>query len=125
MATLLELDTIETNAMLEPSPGEPSEVTQARNLRRKIRMAALRAAEEIMDDDTDPSGNTAVLEQIAWARQTMSNPDSVALSLMRLALTDAPTSATVAQILGVSDAAVQTVVNKLLPRLAKGLQVTR
>ncbi len=131
MATLLELDSIETNS-LRPAPdpttsppdAEPAEVTQARELRRKIRMAGLRAAEAIMDDATDPRGDTAVLERIAWARQTVQNPDAAAISLLRLALADAPPSATAAQILSVNETGIQNVVNKLVPRLAKGLQVS-
>lgn len=125
MATLLELDTIETNSQLGFVPGEPVEVTQARELWRKIRMAGLRAAEAILDDAADPSGDTLVLERIAWARQTVQNPDSAAIALMRLALADSPPAATVAQILGVNETAIQTVVDKLVPRLAKGLQVAR
>lgn len=128
MATLLELDTIESNSMLpEPIPPdtEPAAVTAARELRRKVRMAGLVAAELILDDATDPSGDTITLERIAWARRTVENPDQAATNLMRLALADAGPALTVAQILAVNEPAIHAVVAKLVPRLAKGLQVVR
>lgn len=131
MATLLELWTLENNSKLappQPPATEDIQITQARDLLRKIRSAGMRAAAEFLDDTvslppTEPD-RTEALEKIAWARQTTQSPDGSADALMRLALADAAPSAPVNTILTVSDVQIQNTVNKMVPKLAKGLNVS-
>lgn len=131
MATLLELWTIEANSRLPlpvPEPVPEDDVTKAIKLLRKIRSAGMRAAEAILDDQnalpTVEPARTEALEKIAWARQTLQYPDGSADALLRLSLADAPAAASVNAILSADETQIQNTVNKMVPRLAKGLQVS-
>jgi hypothetical protein len=85
----------------------------------------MKEAETVLDDATDPSGNSVVLEQIAWARRAAESPRVTALTLFRLLLADQPEAATVTAILGATDTQIQTGVGRMVPRLAKGMLVNR
>ena len=131
MATLIELNIIESDSKKDPpipTPVPPDDITKSVNLLKKIRTAGLKEAEAILDDPTslpatDPA-RTEVLEKIAWARQTVQFPDGSADALLRLSLADAPPAATVETILDVTDTQIQNTAHKMVPRLAKGLQVS-
>lgn len=125
MATLLELNTIEENAQTAFDPGEAAEVTQARELLQKIQSAALSAAEDILDDASDPSGDSVALERIAWARRCAEGPRPMAVALLRLALADQPGGTSVAAILAATDSSIQSIIDKMVPRYAKGMLVNR
>lgn len=131
MATLVELNAIESNSRLDAQPGEPPEVTQARELRMKVRGAAMKIARTILVDTAslppeDEDGiRTRALERIAWARQTIQNPDGTTDQLLRLALAGVGSGAAVSTILSASDTVIENGITPLVPLLAKGLQVTR
>lgn len=138
MATLLELDAIEKNSRRPVDPADPPEVGQARDLRAKMRVAALKVARAILvdptplpDSDSPEPGSPAQptrterLERIAWARRTVENPDAAVDGLMRLALAGIGPGVQAGAILAASDEVLQSGITPLIPVLAKGLQVTR
>lgn len=134
MATLLELATIETNSTAEPD-GDPTAVPPvaddpailaARDLRSRIRMATVDHALRILTTPL-PTGDARgqAVQEIAWAQAVVLSPDQAAGVMLRLALVQAPTTATVAQILAPSDTAILNNIAPLIPLLATGLQPGR
>ncbi len=94
-------------------------LTAAENsdLNRRIRVAVIVAAEIIR---TEPSGTPNNANRLKWARDTFLDPDTAARRIMPAVLAQ-NRAATLAQIVGADDAAVQTAVNAAVDVFATGV----
>ena len=122
MATLLELYTIEANSELgraDPAPTDP-DVLAAIDLRRKVRSAVVQHAKDVLQASlpTDDTRNDA-LELLAWAQRAVGSPDGEAGRVLRFILA-VNAAATPAQILAATDVTILSVIEPVLPMLAKG-----
>lgn len=88
--------------------------TENEALKRQIKVACIVAC-DVIRAEAEATPNHA--NRIAWARATLSNPDSAA-SQMVLAVLAQNRAATAAQITGADDATVQTAVNAAVDLLA-------
>lgn len=86
------------------------------DLRNKIRVAVIIAAETIRNED---GGTTNHANRLLWAAEAFANPKSVA-DKMLMALLASNSELTIAQITGASDAAIQTKVDAAVDIFATG-----
>lgn len=121
MATLLELATIEKNST-DLASVDP-DVVAAVELRSRVRVACLKKASAILlvPLPTDPDLRGPALEQLAWAQRVVANPEAYSNAVFRVALGGASPAATVAQILGTSDANIEATIIPILALITKGL----
>ena len=87
------------------------------DLQEKVEVAVIVAADTIRTDATPPANQA---ERLAWAAQAMSNPKSVAKSMLWAVLA-ANKDVTVANITSATDAAIQTNVDAAVDLFAGGL----
>ena len=120
MATLLELHTIEANSQADPSTAT-GDVLAAVQLRQKVRTAVIKRASIVLGTAL-PTGDTrgVALELLAWAQRAVNSPDAAAGTVLRLTLASVAT-ASVANILGATDQAIEDSIVPILPLLAKGM----
>jgi len=85
-------------------------------LRNKMRVAVVVAAETIRAED---AGTDNHANRMAWAKNAFSNPDGAADGMLK-ALLAANKDLEVAQIMGASDAAIQTKVDAAVNVFADG-----
>jgi hypothetical protein len=121
MATLLELELIETNSTGDPASVDP-DVIAAISLRKKFRYAVLKRANVILNTPL-PTGDgerNPALELLAWAQRAVASPDQAISAVFRLTLA-ANSAASAAAILAATDQTVEDAIAPVLPLLAKGL----
>jgi len=124
MATLVELKQIQTNSVADAGEPPDSNIVAARELLGKIEVAIWKEAQQRISGTDLPAGDTpeanqARNEAIGWAQRVIGSADAEARTVLKLLLATNAT-ATVAQILGASDTAIESAVNNLIPRLSTG-----
>lgn len=86
------------------------------DLRNRVSVACLVAATTIINEAPATTNHS---NRLVWAKKTFESPESVATPML-MAVLAANNTATVAQITGVSDAALQTLVNGQVNAFATG-----
>lgn len=131
MATLTELQEIYTNSLtvLSDPPTEPQDVQDAVALRGKVFMAVQIVARTLLEGGTIqsgayPSSPQETNEALAWASRALRGSAQVADQALLAALAGG-SAFTPAQILGSSDAALQSGIEDLFPGIARGLHPGR
>jgi len=129
-SSFLQLWQIEDDSKLDHTGGVDTDVDGAVELRRRMLVAVRAVASTLLDGGTVeidagpphvlyPATDQETNEAIGWAQSVGAAPKNAADMALGFALAGGE-AFSVAQILGFSDSALRTGVQKLVPRLAKG-----